>query len=270
MTDSLYTRKSARSAAFHAVMFRIPAQVATLFGYVVLVRWLPETEFGVYSLLYAMLPMIATLMSFGMENTLGRYQPEYLRKGENRLANRLSRKSRCCADGKRSAPRRDPGVLVRHRAVLQDCGVSRAFHAVRARDHHALPMPYLSISLSAHLLHKYSIGLTAMFSMLKLGGYALAFALHEFTLRTAILVDLASYLIFFACLKYAYELKPDHRKGERRASSRGKEAAVSICRILQLQRVRHVLARHAQGQLLHCRDDGHGFRRSLRVRAAFQ
>ena len=81
VTNRLYTRKSARAAAFHALMFRIPAQVATLLGYVVLVRWLPETEFGVYSLLYAMLPMIGTLMSFGMENTLGRYQPEYLRKG---------------------------------------------------------------------------------------------------------------------------------------------------------------------------------------------
>ncbi len=51
--------------------------------------------------------------------------------------------------------------------------------------------------------------------MLKLVGYALAFWLQMFTLRAAILVDLVAYLILFACLKYAYSFKPDHRKGER-------------------------------------------------------
>ena len=48
----------------------------------------------------------------------------------------------------------------------------------------------LSISLSAHLLHKYSVGLAAIFSVLKLVGYALAFGLQMFTLRAVILVDL--------------------------------------------------------------------------------
>ena len=47
MTTGPYTRKSARAAAFHAIFLRVPAQVATLLGYVILVRFLTETEFGV-------------------------------------------------------------------------------------------------------------------------------------------------------------------------------------------------------------------------------
>ena len=92
MTTGPYTRKSARVAAFHAIFLRVPAQVATLVGYVVLVRLLSETEFGVYSLFYAVLPVVGTLLSFGMEDTLRRYQPEYLRNGENRLAHWLTRR----------------------------------------------------------------------------------------------------------------------------------------------------------------------------------
>ena len=220
MTNSLYTRKSARTAVFHALLFRIPAQAAALVSYVVLVRWLPETEYGVYSLLYATLPVIGTLMSFGMENTLGRYQPEYLRKGENRLANRLSRNI---------ALLRLTTTAVFLAAILVFWDeIAPFFDIAGYRDHFMLfgllilthfQCHILSISLSAHLLQKYSVGLMAMFSVLKLVGYALAFGLQMFTLRTAILVDLVAYLILFACLKYAYSSKPDHRKGELTALS---------------------------------------------------
>jgi O-antigen/teichoic acid export membrane protein len=199
---------------FHAVLFRIPAQISTLLGYVVLVRWLTETEFGVYSLFYAMLPMIGTLMSFGMENTLNRYQPEYLRKGENRLANRLSRNVgllRLATTGVFCAT-----VLVFWSDIapffkIADYREQFMLFAVLIITHFQCQI--LAISLSAHLLQKYSIGLTAVFSMLKLSGYGLAFLLHVFTLRTAIVVDLIAYFIFYVCLKYAYMRKPDHRKG---------------------------------------------------------
>ena len=150
-----------------------------------------------------------------------RYQPEYLRKGENRFANRLSRNI--------ALLRLTANVVLLAAILVFWSDIAPFFKIAEYREHFMLfalliithfQCHILSISLSAHLLHKYSIGLMAMFSMLKLGGYALAFALHEFTLRTAILVDLASYLIFFACLKYAYVLKPDHLKGESTALPR--------------------------------------------------
>ena len=215
MTQNPYTRKSARAAAFHAILFRIPAQLATLLGYVVLVRWLSETEFGVYSLFYAMLPLVGTVMSFGMENTLHRYQPEYLRRGENRLAKRLSSNIALLRLATTSL------FLVAIWVFWSD--LAPFFKIADYRDHFmlfALAMlahfqcQILAISLSAHLLHRYSVGLTAVFSMLKLFGYGLVFFLHMFTLRTAIIVDLLAYLVFYACLKYAYQLKPDHKKGE--------------------------------------------------------
>jgi O-antigen/teichoic acid export membrane protein len=218
VTNGLYTRKSARAAAFYALGFRIPGQAAALGSYVVLVRWLPEAEYGVYSLLYAMLPVIGTVMSFGMENTLGRYQPEYLRKGENRLANRLSRNI--------ALLRLATSVMFLAAILVFWDEIAPFFDIAEYRDHFMLfalliithfQCHILSISLSAHLLHQYSVGLTAIFSVLKVVGYALAFWLQMFTLRAVILVDLAAYLILFACLKYAYSSKPDHRKGERTA-----------------------------------------------------
>jgi O-antigen/teichoic acid export membrane protein len=218
VTNGLYSRTSARTAAFHALLFCIPSQAAALVSYVVLVRWLPESEYGVYSLLYATVPLIGTLMSFGMENTLGRYQPEYLRKGENRLAYRLSRNI---------ALLRLATTVTFLAAILMFWGaIAPFFDITEYRDHFLLfglviithfQCHILSISLSAHLLQKYSVGLAAIFSVLKLVGYALAFGLQLFTLRAAIVVDLVAYLILFACLQYAYSSKPDHRKGERTA-----------------------------------------------------
>ena len=174
MTNGLYTRKSARAAAFYALGFRIPGQAAALGSYVVLVRWLPEAEYGVYSLLYAMLPVIGTLMSFGMENTLGRYQPEYLRRGENRLANRLSRNI--------ALLRLATSVIFLAAILVFWDEIAPFFDIAEYRDHFVLfalviithfQCHILSISLSAHLLHKYSVGLTAIFSVLKVVGYAL-------------------------------------------------------------------------------------------------
>ena len=215
MTTNPYTQKGARAAAFHVVLFRIPAQIATLLGYVVLVRWLPETEYGVYGLFCAMLPMVGTLLSFGMENTLSRYQPEYLRRGENRLANRLVRKIallRLAITG-----------LFLATVLLFWSDIAPFFKVAQYREQFVLfallmlthfQCQILNLSLSAHLLHKYSAGLTAAFSIFKLAGYALVFMLHMFTLRTAIIVDLLAYLLFYLSLKYAYKVKPDHRKGE--------------------------------------------------------
>ena len=58
--SSPYNKETARKAAFHAVFLRLPAQAATVLSYVLLVRLLSETDFGIYSLFYAILPLTST------------------------------------------------------------------------------------------------------------------------------------------------------------------------------------------------------------------
>lgn len=214
VTTNLYTRKSARSAAFHALLLRVPAQFATLLSYVVLVRVLPEAEFGIYSLFYAMLPVVGTLLSFGMEDTLMRYQPEYLRKGENRLADRLTR---------RVGQLRLVTTVLFVVVVLAFWNqLAPLFKVADYREHFLLfaavvvshfQCQLLSISLSAHLLQKYTVGLTAVFSIVKVAGYAAAFYLWQLDLAVAIAVDLGAYAVLFVSLKYAYSFKAVHDKG---------------------------------------------------------
>ncbi len=46
-----------------------------MIGFVVLVRAMPENDFGVFNLLYAFIPMLSTVASLGLEQTKRRYQP---------------------------------------------------------------------------------------------------------------------------------------------------------------------------------------------------
>jgi O-antigen/teichoic acid export membrane protein len=214
VTTGPYTRKSARAAAFHAVLLRVPAQIATLLAYVVLVRLLPESEFGIYALFYAMLPVVGTLLSFGMEDTLRRYQPEYLRNGENRLAHWLTRRI--------GQLRLITTTLFLLAVFVFWSQIAPLFKIAEYREHFmvfaALMLGHfqcqlLGISLSAHLLQKYSVGLAVVFSLVKLGGYAIAIAIWKLDLLTAIFADLGAYCVFFVGLKYAYLFKADHEKG---------------------------------------------------------
>ena len=175
---------------------------------------LPETEFGVYSLFYAMLPVVGTLLSFGMEDTLRRYQPEYLRQGENRLAHWLTRRI-----GQLRLITTFLFLLIVFAFWNQ---IAPLFKIADYREHFMLfavlmlshfQCQLLSISLSAHLMQKYSVGLTAVFSIVKLAGYGVAVAVWNLDLWTAILADVVAYCVFFVGLKYAYLLKADHRRG---------------------------------------------------------
>ena len=54
----LYSREKARRSLLNTVGYRAISQLATLAGYVLLVRTLSEQAFGIYSLLYAIIPVI--------------------------------------------------------------------------------------------------------------------------------------------------------------------------------------------------------------------
>ena len=78
----LYDRSKARRSLFDTITYRIASQVATVLGYVVLVRAMGKEDFGVLNLLYSFIPLVGTAASLGLEQTLRRFQPEYLRQGD--------------------------------------------------------------------------------------------------------------------------------------------------------------------------------------------
>ena len=65
----LYSREQARRSLLNTAGFRAISQVSTMVGYIVLVRALSAQAFGVYSLLYACIPVISTAASLGLELT---------------------------------------------------------------------------------------------------------------------------------------------------------------------------------------------------------
>ena len=87
---SLYNPRGARRSLFDTLKFRGISQVATVLSYIILVRGMPKSDFGVLSVLYSFIPVFGSIASFGLEQILRRYQPEYLRAGNVSVALSLS------------------------------------------------------------------------------------------------------------------------------------------------------------------------------------
>src|SRR5688572_25518349 len=86
-----YGAKRVRRSVIDTIASKVLSQIATLVGYVVLVRGISEHDFGVLNLFYSFIPLIGTIASFGLDQTLRRYEPEYLRAGSPAAANWLFR-----------------------------------------------------------------------------------------------------------------------------------------------------------------------------------
>src|SRR6202022_2630298 len=75
------------------IAWRATSAVATLALGAVLVRQLPTSEYGRYTLVLSVLVYIALLATFGQDQGLLRYLPEVLGRGDRRAARDLLRKS---------------------------------------------------------------------------------------------------------------------------------------------------------------------------------
>src|SRR5256885_16914845 len=75
------------------IAWRATSAVATLALGAVLVRQLPTSEYGRYTLVLSVLVYIALLATFGQDQGLLRYLPEVLRRGDRTAARDLLRKS---------------------------------------------------------------------------------------------------------------------------------------------------------------------------------
>lgn len=213
--SALYTTQRARKAVVHTLLLRPPGQIGGVISYVLLVRLLSEGEYGIYSLLYAFLPVLSAVASFGLEHTLHRYQPEYLRRGENRLADKLVRRI--------SLIRLLSTIAVLALIFLLWPQIAPIFKLADYRSMFLLfgiitithfQCSILAVALSSHLLQKYSMGMQTAFSLGKAAAYGIAGFAWGLGLWTVLVIDLALYLALYAGLKYHYVASTDRTSGE--------------------------------------------------------
>jgi O-antigen/teichoic acid export membrane protein len=202
---ALYTPDRARRSLFHTVTFRAVAQVATVLGYVVLVRGLPKRDFGVFSLLYAFIPLISTVASLGLEQTLRRFQPEFLRSGQPAAAAWLVRVVAVARLGMNLVVLAIILLAWNFAAPLFKLTPYRAefvLFSVLVLLHFQLNI--LQLTLASHMLHRFSVGSASILSSTKLLAYLALYAFHAMTLKNVILADTLAYALAYACMQLAH------------------------------------------------------------------
>ncbi len=201
----LYNAKKARRSLIDTVTFRAISQVATLLGYVTLVRGMPKLDFGIFNLLYSFIPVVGTVASFGLEQILRRYQPEYLRVGNVAGAASLVR---FVASARFLSNIVLIGVLLlawNYLAPIFHLGPYRiqfAYFAVLLILHFQAQI--LIMSLASHMQHRFSVGATALLSIGKLIGYCVLLYLGSFTLNHVIAVDTVAYAVVYLFSRECY------------------------------------------------------------------
>lgn len=198
---TIYSSQRARRSLFSTVAFRAASQGATILSYVVLVREMEEQAFGVLNLFYSVIPVIATLASLGLEQTLRRFQPEYLQAGRTEVAWWLVRfvaRTRFAVTiavlvlillgWNLLAPLFE---LAAYRAEFAIFGILIVLHFQSVILHY---------SLSSQMLHHFSAGSVAALGVVKLVAYLAVAHFGELTLQAAIASDMAAYALTFVVL----------------------------------------------------------------------
>ena len=201
----LYSPQQARRSIFKTIRFRAISQAATVLSYIILVRGMQEHAFGIYNLFYSFIPVITTLASFGLEQTLRRFQPEYLRTGKAMASAWLVR----TVAGARFA-----STLFMLAIILLAWNViAKRFDLIGYRTDFAvfgvliilyLQTAILQLSLASHMMHQYSVGSVAVMSVGKLLAYLAITVYGSLTLRSAILADIAAYGAGYMVLSVAH------------------------------------------------------------------
>jgi len=201
----LYNREKARRSLLNTIGYRAVSQLATIAGYIVLVRALPERSFGIFSLLYSFIPVISTVASLGLELTLKRFQPEYLRSGETQAAAWLFRVVAIMRLASNALVLLLILVAWNLIAPLFQLGAYRTDFIIFA----PLVLLYfqgriLEFALGSHMLHRYAVGSTALVAITKLIAYMILVTMHSLTLRSAILSDTIAYGLAYVFMHGAY------------------------------------------------------------------
>jgi O-antigen/teichoic acid export membrane protein len=205
MSSPLYDRSKARRSFFDTIAYRVASQVATVLSYIVLVRAMHKEDFGVLSLLYSFVGLVGTAASLGLEQTLRRFQPEYLKVGNIGAAAWLVKRI--------AALRFLTNCVVLGAVVLAWTYVAPYFGLGPYRTQFLffciLILVYfqtqiLQLTMAAHMLHRFSVGSVAMLSYGKLVWYSLLAAAGALTLRNAIFADTLAYITIYVFLRLMY------------------------------------------------------------------
>jgi len=216
-----------RQAVVHNIIYRSLSQLATALTYVYMVRMLSQDEFGIYHLFYSIPPVISAVFSFGIANALSRYLPEYFNNGQFPLAKSL------LAWGMRL--RLVTSILVLSASLIFWEQFSSLFKIAEYHTYYVLfaatvvthfQCRLITTSLSAYLLQQWSMGLTAGFIIVKLIGYVLVAAIDEFSLWTALVVDLIAYLLWYVGLAWANKTRIPWTKDKASFSSTEKRRVI--------------------------------------------
>lgn len=202
---SLYTSGRARRSLIDTIAFRLVSQLATVLGYVVLVRGMSKEDFGVLNLLYAFIPVVSTVASLGLEQTLRRYQPEYLSAGNTAAAAWLVKLV--------ASARFVTSVILLGLIVLGWNYVAPFFKLAPYRDEFLIlcllmlihfQARILELSLASHMLQRYSVGGMAVIAIVKLLAYSLLANWSALTLGMALLADTVAFAVACALMWVGY------------------------------------------------------------------
>ncbi|MEO7775099.1 MAG: hypothetical protein ABIT36_12835 [Steroidobacteraceae bacterium] len=191
---SLYSTQGARRSLFNTVIYRALSQISTVLSYVVLVRSTVEETFGVINLLYAIIPLISTIGSLGLDPVLRRFQPEFLQGGNLTKAAWLLRRVSSYRFLTNLAMIALILLLWPWVAPFFDLGPYRsqfAVFGVLILLHFQVLL--LQYSMSSYMLHHFAVGSVAVLSVGKLVGYSLVAWFATLDLNAAIVVDLIAY-----------------------------------------------------------------------------
>jgi O-antigen/teichoic acid export membrane protein len=201
----LYDRGRARRSLFDTITYRILSQLTTMLGYIVLVRAMSKTDFGVFSLMYSFIPLVGTVASLGLEQTLRRYQPEYLREGKFSAAAWLVKwvaRARLATNCLVLIV-----LLVVWNRVSPYFGLSHyklEFEILCVLAILHFQSQILQLSMASHMLHRFSVGSIAMLSFGKLVWYSILAAAGALTLKSALCADTLAYALVYIFLRVSY------------------------------------------------------------------
>jgi O-antigen/teichoic acid export membrane protein len=148
---------------------------------------------------------MGTVASFGLDQLLKRFQPEYLRAGNLAAAAWLVRVV--------TAGRFTSNVVLLVVILLAWSVVSRPFQLTAHREDFELfsiilllyfQMILLQFSLASHMQHRYSVGSVAVLAIVKLAAYSAASRYFQFNLRTVLMADIIASLLTYLFLLAAH------------------------------------------------------------------
>jgi O-antigen/teichoic acid export membrane protein len=202
----LYDRSRARRSLFDTIAYRVLSQLTTVLGYIVLVRAMSKTDFGIYNLLYAFIPFVGTVASLGLEQTLRRFQPEYLRENSIGAAAWLVKSV--------AKARLFTNCTILFILLVVWNRVAPSFGLGPYRIEYEIlcllvilhfQSQILQLSMASHMLHRFSVGSIAMLSFGKLLAYSVLALMGLLSLRSALIADTIAYAVVYVFLRVSYK-----------------------------------------------------------------